>query len=213
MGDQAIFTPEQLLAFAIFAVVTSITPGPNNVMLLVSGLNIGFRRTIPHMIGIASGFGVMVAIVGAGLGSVFVTYPLIYNILRWVSAAYLLYLAWKIGTSGPPTVEGQAGNEYRPFGFWRAAAFQWVNPKAWVMAIAAIVTYAPISDSSTTLRAVTTVALVAAIFAAINLPSIGVWAFFGSVLQRFLHRPGWVRAINVTMALLLVASLYPLVTE
>ncbi|NUU26395.1 MAG: LysE family translocator [Streptomycetaceae bacterium] len=182
-------------------------------MLLVSGLNVGFRRTVPHVIGISSGFGVMVAVVGAGLGSVFITYPLIYEILRWVSAAYLLYLAWKIGSSGPTAVDGQGAAEYRPFGFWRAAAFQWVNPKAWVMAIAAIVTYAPISASSSTLRAVTTVVLVAAIFALINLPSVGVWAFFGSVLQRFLHRPQWVRAVNVTMALLLVASLYPLVVE
>ncbi|MEU4745143.1 LysE family translocator, partial [Actinosynnema sp. NPDC023658] len=103
MDSQAIFTTEQLTAFAIFAFVTSVTPGPNNVMLLVSGLNIGFRRTIPHVIGISSGFGVMVAIVGAGLGSVFITYPLVYEILRWVSAAYLLYLAWKIGSSGPTT--------------------------------------------------------------------------------------------------------------
>jgi threonine/homoserine/homoserine lactone efflux protein len=210
---ESIFTAAQLAAFVTFAIVTSITPGPNNIMLLVSGLNIGFRRTIPHIVGISTGFGVMIVVVGAGLGSVFLTYPLIYTILRWASAAYLLYLAWKIGTSGPPSPDGKDGTEYRPFGFWRAAAFQWVNPKAWVMAIAAIVSYAPISSSSSTLRAAVVIGLVAIIFAVINLPGVGIWAYFGSVLQRFLHRPKLVRAINVTMALLLVASLYPLITE
>jgi threonine/homoserine/homoserine lactone efflux protein len=137
----------------------------------------------------------------------------LYAILRWISVAYLLYLAWKIATSRPPSVDGEGGNGYRPFGFWRAAAFQWVNPKAWVMAIAAIVSYAPISSSSTVLRASVVVLLVAIIFAAVNLPSVGMWAYFGSVLQRFLHRPKLVGAINLTMAMLMVASLYPLIAE
>jgi threonine/homoserine/homoserine lactone efflux protein len=211
--SSAHFTPELIVAFAIFAFVTSITPGPNNIMLFTSGLNVGFRRSVPHILGISIGFFVLVAIVGAGLGSVFLRYPVIYGVLRWVGAAYLLYLAWKIGTSKPPDVDARDGEDYRPFGFWKAAAFQWVNPKAWVMAIGAITTYTPISTSATEATVLASVVLVAAIFALINAPTIGVWAVFGSMLQRFLHRPGLARAINVTMALLLVASLYPLLIE
>ena len=131
-----------LLGFALFALVTSITPGPNNTMLLASGVNFGFNRTIPHMLGITCGFFILVLAVGFGLGAVFQTYPVLYNVLRFVGAAYLLYLAWKIAHSGPvsDTGEGQG----KPISYLGAAAFQWVNPKAWIMAIGAISTYTPL---------------------------------------------------------------------
>ncbi|WP_416769758.1 LysE family translocator [Pseudomonas sp. RHF3.3-3] len=194
-----------LLGFALFALVTSVTPGPNNTMLLASGVNFGFNRSIPHILGISSGFFVLVLAVGLGLGAVFEAYPALYTALRYIGGAYLLYLAWKIAGSGPvsETDQGQG----RPFGFWNAAAFQWVNPKAWVMAIGAISTYTPLQGYFSN------VLVIAAVFALINAPSVSLWAACGSLLRNVLREPRWLRLFNVAMALLLVISLYPLVHE
>ena len=194
-----------LLGFALFALVTSITPGPNNTMLLASGVNFGFSRTIPHMLGITCGFFVLVVAVGFGLGTVFQTYPLLYTVLRYVGAAYLLYLAWKIAHSGP-VAEGEQG-EGKPISYLGAAAFQWVNPKAWIMAIGAISTYTPMQGYFTN------VIVIAAVFALINLPSVSVWAGCGTLLRNVLKDRRWLRLFNWGMALLLVASLYPLLIE
>ncbi|MEO4017461.1 LysE family translocator [Pseudomonas rossensis] len=194
-----------LLGFALFALVTSITPGPNNTMLLASGVNFGFNRTIPHMLGITCGFFVLVVAVGFGLGAVFQTYPLLYSVLRYVGAAYLLYLAWKIAQSGPVS-ESEKG-ESKPTSYLGAAAFQWVNPKAWIMAIGAISTYTPMQGYFTN------VIVIAAVFALINLPSVSVWAGCGTLLRNVLKDRRWLRLFNWGMALLLVASLYPLLLE
>ena len=194
-----------LLGFALFALVTSITPGPNNTMLLASGVNFGFNRTIPHMLGITCGFFVLVVAVGLGLGAVFQTYPLLYSVLRYVGAAYLLYLAWKIAHSGPVS-ESEKG-ESKPISYLGAAAFQWVNPKAWIMAIGAISTYTPMQGYFTN------VIVIAAVFALINLPSVSVWAGCGTLLRNVLKDRRWLRLFNWGMALLLVASLYPLLVE
>ena len=194
-----------LLGFALFALVTSITPGPNNTMLLASGVNFGFSRTIPHMLGITCGFFVFVVAVGFGLGTVFQTYPLLYTVLRYVGAAYLLYLAWKIAHSGP-VAEGEQG-EGKPISYLGAAAFQWVNPKAWIMAIGAISTYTPMQGYFTN------VIVIAAVFALINLPSVSVWAGCGTLLRNVLKDPRWLRVFNWGMAALLVISLYPLLLE
>jgi len=194
-----------LLGFALFALVTSITPGPNNTMLLASGVNFGFNRTIPHMLGITCGFFVLVVAVGFGLGAVFQTYPLLYTLLRYVGAAYLLYLAWKIAHSGPVS-ESEKG-ESKPISYLGAAAFQWVNPKAWIMAIGAISTYTPMQGYFTN------VIVIAAVFALINLPSVSVWAGCGTLLRNVLKDRRWLRLFNWGMALLLVASLYPLLLE
>lgn len=191
-----------LLGFALFALVTSITPGPNNTMLLASGVNFGFSRTIPHMLGITCGFFVLVVAVGFGLGTVFQTYPLLYTVLRYVGAAYLLYLAWKIAHSGP-VAEGEQG-EGKPISYLGAAAFQWVNPKAWVMAIGAISTYTPMNGYFTN------VAIIALVFGIVNLPAVSLWAGFGSLLRNVLRDPLWLRVFNGVMAALLVLSLYPL---
>ena len=134
-------TSELLLAFILFAFVTSVTPGPNNMMLLASGVNFGIRRSLPHMLGISLGFMLLVAAVGLGLGQLFEQFPPLYTVLRYGGAAYLLYLAWKIAGSGAPDADGKATG--KPFTFLQAAAFQWVNPKAWIMAIGAITTYTP----------------------------------------------------------------------
>ncbi|MVV47172.1 LysE family translocator [Pseudomonas sp. PB120] len=194
-----------LLGFALFALVTSITPGPNNTMLLASGVNFGFNRTIPHMLGITCGFFVLVVAVGFGLGAVFKTYPVLYTVLRYVGAAYLLYLAWKIAHSGPVSEsENGAG---KPISYLGAAAFQWVNPKAWIMAIGAISTYTPMQGYFTN------VIVIAAVFALINLPSVSVWAGCGTLLRNVLKDRRWLRLFNWGMAFLLVASLYPLLIE
>ncbi|WP_347901207.1 LysE family translocator [Pseudomonas purpurea] len=194
-----------LLGFALFALVTSITPGPNNTMLLASGVNFGFNRSIPHMLGITCGFFVLVVAVGFGLGAVFQAYPLLYTALRYVGAAYLLYLAWKIAHSGPvsESEQGQA----KPISYLGAAAFQWVNPKAWIMAIGAISTYTPLQGYFTN------VIVIAAVFAVINLPSVSVWVVCGSLLRNVLRDRRWLRVFNWGMALLLVASMYPMLHE
>ena len=194
-----------LLAFALFAFVTSVTPGPNNMMLLASGVNFGFNRTVPHILGISCGFFSLVLAVGLGLGAAFKAYPLLYTILRYAGATYLLYLAWKIATSGPAS--DASGQEGKPQTFMQAALFQWVNPKAWVMAVGAISTYTPLQGYFTN------VIVIAAVFALINLPSVGVWVVCGSLLRNVLRDRRWLRLFNWGMAALLVVSLYPLLLE
>ncbi|WXL24078.1 LysE family translocator [Ectopseudomonas mendocina] len=198
-------TTELLLAFVVFALVSSLTPGPNNMMLLASGVNFGIRRSIPHMLGISLGFMVLVAAVGLGLGQVFEQVPVLHTILRYAGAAYLLYLAWKIANTGTPDVEGSGAAT--PFSFMQAAAFQWVNPKAWIMAIGAITTYTPHENFTTN------VLMISVLFAVINLPSVGLWAAAGSLMRRWLSDARALRIFNTAMAILLVASLYPILTD
>ncbi|NOE17865.1 LysE family transporter [Ruegeria atlantica] len=192
-------TYDILLALIAFAFVTSITPGPNNLMLMASGANFGFRRSIPHMLGIGLGFTLMVLLVGAGLVQVFDRYPVSYSVLKVVSVIYLLYLAWKIAHAAPAAGDLAAGT---PMTFLQAAAFQWVNPKAWAMALTATTAYTP----SQTLHAI---ALVALVFGAVNLPSVSTWTFLGQQMSWVLTNPRRLVAFNWTMAVLLVASLYP----
>ncbi|MEL6316382.1 MAG: LysE family translocator [Pseudomonadota bacterium] len=184
-----------------FAFVSSVTPGPNNLMLMASGANFGFWRTGPHMLGVAIGFVVMVVLVGVGLVQAFDAYPVSYDVLKIVSVGYLLHLAWKIATAGAPSGAG-AEKGGRPFTFLQAALFQWVNPKAWAMALTAISVYAP--DAS--LAAVGVVALV---FGVVNLPTVSSWVLLGQELRRILTNQARLRAFNWTMAALLVLSLYP----
>jgi len=204
LADLPLASLSLLGPLALFALVASITPGPNNVMLAASGLNFGVRRSVPHMLGVSVGFSLMLVLVGLGLGAAFQRLPVLYDVLKYAGALYLLYLAWKIATAGPLENGTTRG---RPFTFLQAALFQWVNPKAWVMAVGVIATYTPQHGFFGNL-------LIAALVCwAVNLPSIGVWVMFGSVLRRWLHRPAAIRGFNVTMALLLVASLYPVAAE
>lgn len=191
---------QALSGLAAFALVSSITPGPNNMMLMSSGANFGLRRTLPHLLGVALGFVAMVIITGAGLMQLFDAFPVSYQIMRVVSVVYLLYLAARIATAASPTSENRAGG--KPFTFTQAAAFQWVNPKAWSMALAALTAYAPMQGTIGIL-------LVAIVFGAINLPCVSAWAVLGQGLSRFLSQPRRIRAFNYTMALLLIGSLYP----
>jgi threonine/homoserine/homoserine lactone efflux protein len=192
-------TYDLIIALALFAFVSSITPGPNNLMLMASGANFGFRRTIPHMLGVSLGFVVMVLLIGVGLVQIFDAYPITYTVLKWVSVAYLLYLAWKIANAAP--VGGQ-GSTRRPMTFLQAAAFQWVNPKAWAMALTAISAYTPSQTFGM-------IALVGLIFGMINLPSVGSWTVLGQQMARILTNPARMVTFNWVMAGLLVGSLYP----
>jgi len=192
-------TFDVLMALAAFALVSSITPGPNNLMLMASGANFGFRRTVPHMLGIGIGFGVMIVLVGLGLVRIFDAFPVTHLILTIVGICYLLWLAWKIAhASAPDTARAGA----RPFTFMQAALFQWVNPKAWQMALTAITLYAP--D-----RSALAIVWVALVFAVINLPSVSTWTVLGQQMRRVLSSPLRLRAFNWSMAALLVASLVP----
>lgn len=196
-------TYEIVLGLAVFSLVSSITPGPNNLMLMASGANFGFRRTIPHMLGVALGFTFMVLLIGVGLIQLFDAFPLSYTILKVVSVVYLLYLAWKIGSAAPPEADPRAGGT--PFTFIQAALFQWVNPKAWTMALTAISVYSPSQSTAA-------IAFVAAVFGAINLPCISLWTTLGQQMQRLLTNPARLRAFNISMALILVGSLYPVLS-
>ena len=193
-------TYEILLGLTVFALVSSLTPGPNNLMLMASGANFGFRRSIPHMLGVSLGFTLMVLLVGIGLVQVFEAFPVSYTLLKVVSLTYLLYLAWKIATAAPAS--SGADKTGTPMTFIQAALFQWVNPKAWTMALTAVSVYSPS-------HSLTAVAFVAGVFGAINFPCIGMWTTMGQQLQRILTNPMRLRAFNVSMALLLVGSLYP----
>jgi threonine/homoserine/homoserine lactone efflux protein len=190
-----------LVAFLMFALVMFFTPGPNNIMLLSSGLTYGFRRTIPHMVGITIGFAFMVAAVGLGLGAIFIAYPVLQTILKYAGAAYLIYLAWHIGTAEPSAPEQDKKNG--PMTFWGAAMFQWVNAKGWVMVIGTITAYAAIASFPWNILIQTAISL------AMGSASTVVWALFGTALRPVLSSPRAVRAFNIVMALLLLASLYP----
>jgi len=195
-------TFDLLLALIAFAFVSSISPGPNNLMLMSSGANFGFKRTIPHMLGVGLGFTFMVILVGIGLMQLFTNYPVMYQILKYVSVAYLLYLAYKIATASKPN--GSQTNKSNPITFLQAAAFQWVNPKAWTMALTAISVYSPSQQMES-------IAIVALVFGLVNLPSVSLWTVLGQQLSKILSSDLRLRAFNFTMAGLLLASLYPVI--
>ena len=190
-----------LAALLGFAFVTTVTPGPNNLMLMASGANFGFRRTVPHMLGIAGGVSLMALLVGLGLMALFEAIPLLGTVLKVVSVLYLLWLAFRIATAAP--IEDRAAHA-RPMTLMQAAAFQWVNPKAWAMCLSAITIYAP--D-----RTLPSVVLVALAFALVSLPAISVWAWLGTVIRQCLSSRRRLQVFNLTMASLLILSLYPLV--
>ena len=190
-----------LIAFVLFATVMFFTPGPNNIMLLSSGLTYGFRPTIPHIMGITVGFAFMIGAVGLGLGTIFIAYPVLQTILKYAGVAYLIYLAAAIAMSGPVSPEGDARR--RPMTFWGAAMFQWVNVKGWVMVIGTITAYAAIAAYPWN------IAIQVALSLLLGAISCTAWALFGSALRPILTSPRAVRAFNIVMAILLLASLYP----
>ena len=229
-------TPETLLSLCLFAFVTSITPGPNNALLLASGVNFGLRRTLPHILGVTLGFTFMQLALGLGVGYVFKAAPGLYPTLRGLGLAYLLYLAWRIANAAPPAskdagqaegqTEGQAETsahapgpaalaarpkappaKSRPMTFLEASAFQWVNPKAVMMCITAVSTYAPHD------RPVAGALIVTGVFFFAGMPCVALWAVTGSSLRGFLTDRRRLRAFNWAMALGLVASMAPMARD
>ena len=196
-----------LIAASLFSFVSSITPGPNNLMMLASGVNFGFRRSVPHWLGICGGFTFMLCAVGLGLHTLLADHPALYDVLRYAGSAYLVWMAWRLATAtaAPASQDEDAPkSEARPLGVWGAAAFQWVNPKAWVMAVTAMSAYLPARA-----QAIDVVTL-ALLFGVINLPCVACWAGGGAALRRFLQDPLRLRIFNISMALALLASLYPM---
>ncbi len=193
---------EILFALAAYAFASSITPGPNNFMLLSSGVNFGFVRSIPHMLGIGIGFVVLLLAVGFGLGAVLTTFPALHGGLKIAGGAYLLYLAWKIAMSR--SVESGGGGSAQPMTFLQAVAFQWVNPKAWVMAVTAMAVF------SNPENPFLSVILIAMVFGIINLPCVSSWAGFGMALRGFLSDPVRLKWFNIGMGVLLAATLWPM---
>ena len=194
-----------ILSLIAFAFVTAMTPGPNNTMLLTSGVNFGFNRTRPHVLGVTIGFTIMILAVGLGIGRIFTAFPPFYSGLRIVSVVYLMWLAWRIATAG--TSNPIVTDEARPMTFFEAALFQWVNPKGWMVALSVAANYVSPDNLWADLMALS------AIFLVVSLISTTSWAFFGASLKPLLQDPNSVRIFNVTMAVALVASLWPIVRE
>ena len=192
-----------IMAIAVYAFTMSITPGPNNTMLLASGANYGLRRTVPHIMGINLGFSAMLLAVGLGIGGLFEVFPVLHTALKFAGSLYILVLAWKIASATPAPVDA-SGSTGKPMSFLSAALFQWINPKAWMISIGAAAAYIPAQGYFLNLAVATVVVII------VNLPCIVLWAGAGVVLRRFMNTPATMRAFNVAMALLLVASLYPI---
>ena len=193
------------IAFVVFATVMFFTPGPNNVMLLSAGLTYGFRRTLPHIAGNTIGVAFMIGAVGLGLGTVFIAYPVLQTILKYAGVAYLIYLAAAIAMSGP--VRSGQDNRHGPMTFWGAAMFQWINVKGWVMVIGTITAYAAIATFPWN------IVIQVALSLLLGAIACSAWALFGSALRPLLTSPRAVRTFNIVMALLLLGSLYPVLTE
>lgn len=191
---------EIFTALVTFALVSTITPGPNNLMLMASGANFGFARTLPHMSGILVGVLVMFVLVGIGLSRVFHAYPASFQVLKVLSVLYLVFLAWKIATAAGPGEGAEASG--MPLTFIQAALFQWVNPKVWVVALTAITVYSPSHSTETAL-------VVALVFTLITFPSVILWTLLGQQLAKFLTNNLRLRIFNGLMGVLLIASLYP----
>ena len=186
-------------ALLSFVFAATITPGPNNIMVMASGANYGFRRSIPHLIGISAGVLPIILLAGVGLMAIFDIVPQLETALRIASAAYLLWLSWKIANASPPGVGDAVG---KPLSFFQAAAFQWVNPKVWATGLSATSLFAPE-------RVLVSVVVVASAFAIIGFAANIVWAWMGTVLQQWLMPGRRLRLFNIAMAVLLIASLYP----
>jgi len=189
----------------MFGIAMSFTPGPNNFMLMTSGLNFGLKRTLPHLFGVFLGFAFLTLCIGLGLGGLFKAFPILYTIFKYAGAAYMLYLAWAIAASD--TKAKKTAARKRPLTFIEGAAFQWVNPKAWIMVIGAVSTYNTIA-----IYPFNTL-IISGVFCLIGASSSLTWAGFGTGLQHLLKNPKIVRAFDIMMALLLLASVYPVLRE
>ncbi len=207
-------TPEQWWGAALFMLVSSVTPGPNNTMLMASGVHFGFRRTLAHLMGVQLGFGFMVVAVGLGLHTVLAQFPAFYDLVRFAGAAYMVWMAWSLASARPHVAvlaaldDGlhSAQDEAKPLGFWGAVLFQWVNPKAWVMAVTIMSAYVPPGAG------LLQIAPLGMLYVALGFPCSSVWVGFGSALRSYLQDPFRMRVFNCSMAAALLLSLYPMLS-
>ena len=191
-----------IVALAVFALVGSMSPGPNNLLVTVSGTAFGFVRTVPHMLGVAVGFAVMVMAIGLGLAKVFAVDPDIHRWLRMVGAAYLIYLAVRIALAGDPGAGAGVGQgTRRPLGFVEAALFQWVNPKAWTLVLGVVAAFTTVGGNLTA-----ELAVIALVFVLAILPSLALWCLFGVAIAQFMSSPRARRITNLVMAALVALS-------
>ena len=205
-------TQEQWWGAALFMVVSSVTPGPNNTMLMASGVHFGFKRTLPHLMGVQLGFGFMLFSVGMGLHAVLEQVPAFYELVRFAGVAYMAWMAYKLATAQPQVPNATMDDESpvalpvetRPMGFFGAVLFQWVNPKAWVMAVTIMGAYPPPGAGPGLIGAL------GIVYVALGLPCSSVWVGFGSALRIYLQDAFRMRVFNCTMAAALLASLYPM---
>ena len=196
---------EVYLAIFLFSLSAGITPGPNNIMLMTSGMNFGIKNSIPHVLGVCIGFPVMVILIGLGFSIIFDLYPILHEVIKVLGLAYLLYLSWLIASASPDTLES---DKSKPFSFLQAALFQWVNPKAWVMATGAISAFTTLADDiHWQVLVIAGIFFIAAIISSIS------WLVFGRGIKQVLQSPKQQRLFNVSMALLLVASVFPVIQQ
>jgi threonine/homoserine/homoserine lactone efflux protein len=195
-------TLELFFGLFVFAGIAAFTPGPNNTLLMASGMNFGFRRTLPLVLGVAIGFPLMIGLVGLGLGRVFEAYPVVYATLKYAGAAYMVFLAWKIANAKPSGAN--ASENVKPLSFMQMMLFQWVNPKGWIMAVTALTAYTVASHYYIG------VATVVATFVFMGITSALTWAGIGSALESVMKNPRFSRYINLAMAALLLLSLLPM---
>lgn len=193
------------IAVLFFAFSTTITPGPNNVMIMSSGVNYGIKASLPHYLGICLGFPLMVLLVGLGFGAVFEYFPNLHQLIKVLGVAYLLWLAWQIASAEPKAIEK---GHRKPFTFWQATLFQWVNGKAWMMATGAVAAYTTVTGS-----AVFEVLAITLAFLLMAFPCVGVWLVFGRLLRNLLKSHFLHRAFNISMGLILVLSIVPVLQE
>ena len=189
-----------LLSIFSFAIATAFSPGPNNLMLLSSGLTFGYKKTIPHILGVMVGFPIMVIAVGLGVERVFEMFPKLYDILKVLGLGYLLWMAWQIANSSG-SMSSDDGKRQKPFTFIQAGLFQWLNPKAWIMAITATTSF---TTSSTHLFL--QIMIIAFVYLLVGIGSTNAWALGGLFLQRIISNERRVKIFNVCMAILIVLS-------
>ncbi len=204
---QEFYTIAMILSIATFTLSTSISPGPNNIMLLSSGLTFGYKRTIPHMAGVFLGFPLMVLIVGLGMGALFEKFPIVLTILKGVGILYLFWMAYKIANNSS-SYDVEENTESKPFSFMQAAMFQWVNPKAWIMAITSISIFVTSNENG-----LFQIIIISLIYFLSGCVSCNTWAFGGTVLKKFIKSEKSVQRLNIAMAILLVASVIPIIFE
>lgn len=196
---------EYFLAVVLFAVSSSVTPGPNNIMVMTSGVNFGVKRSLPLMAGVCIGFAIMLLLVGFGFGQLFELFPELHLIIKCIGILYLLYLAWLIAQSADPV---KSEKQAIPFSFKKGILFQWVNAKAWVVATGSMAAFTTVGVNFHS-----QILAIVLIFFIVSIPCVGIWLLFGSMLKQLLRDEAYRKWFNYTMSGLLALSVVPVILE